>query len=172
MITSLFLISSDKSCRQNSPVLSLGVLKLIFIQLSFFKSQMGSYSACVLMASSWHRAWLSKHLLNQWARKELRKFPEPCRPTCLEFSQRPGLGLEEGSACRFGTPAGRRYAGRGVLQSPPLSPALNEPTIDYGFQRLQKVIPRHPGDPERLPKVLRRARRGRRWLEGGWGGKR
>ncbi|NXG96956.1 COE2 factor, partial [Loxia leucoptera] len=28
--------------------------------------------------------------------------------------------------------------------------ALNEPTIDYGFQRLQKVIPRHPGDPERL----------------------
>ncbi|NXY79722.1 COE3 factor, partial [Glareola pratincola] len=31
--------------------------------------------------------------------------------------------------------------------------ALNEPTIDYGFQRLQKVIPRHPGDPERLPKV-------------------
>ncbi|XP_021563324.1 transcription factor COE4, partial [Carlito syrichta] len=27
--------------------------------------------------------------------------------------------------------------------------ALNEPTIDYGFQRLQKVIPRHPGDPER-----------------------
>lgn len=33
------------------------------------------------------------------------------------------------------------------------SSALNEPTIDYGFQRLQKVIPRHPGDPERLPKV-------------------
>ncbi|RMC01306.1 hypothetical protein DUI87_22094 [Hirundo rustica rustica] len=32
------------------------------------------------------------------------------------------------------------------------SEALNEPTIDYGFQRLQKVIPRHPGDPERLPK--------------------
>ena len=37
--------------------------------------------------------------------------------------------------------------------SPSLSAALNEPTIDYGFQRLQKVIPRHPGDPERLPKV-------------------
>ncbi|KAB0366624.1 hypothetical protein FD754_010780, partial [Muntiacus muntjak] len=36
---------------------------------------------------------------------------------------------------------------------------LNEPTIDYGFQRLQKVIPRHPGDPERLPKeiILKRA---------------
>ncbi|NWT56322.1 COE2 factor, partial [Erythrocercus mccallii] len=57
--------------------------------------------------------------------------------------------------------------------------ALNEPTIDYGFQRLQKVIPRHPGDPERLAKdsgELRvterpRARRGRagigpRWLGG------
>ncbi|XP_036041097.1 transcription factor COE4 isoform X7 [Onychomys torridus] len=39
------------------------------------------------------------------------------------------------------------------------SEALNEPTIDYGFQRLQKVIPRHPGDPERLPKevLLKRA---------------
>lgn len=37
--------------------------------------------------------------------------------------------------------------------TPPLLAALNEPTIDYGFQRLQKVIPRHPGDPERLPKV-------------------
>ncbi|XP_077449054.1 transcription factor COE1-like isoform X2 [Stigmatopora argus] len=37
--------------------------------------------------------------------------------------------------------------------------ALNEPTIDYGFQRLQKVIPRHPGDPEKLPKevILKRA---------------
>uniref|UniRef100_A0A8C2ESD3 Transcription factor COE4 n=1 Tax=Cyprinus carpio TaxID=7962 RepID=A0A8C2ESD3_CYPCA len=37
--------------------------------------------------------------------------------------------------------------------------ALNEPTIDYGFQRLQKVIARHPGDPERLPKevILKRA---------------
>ncbi|KAF7242123.1 Transcription factor COE2, partial [Varanus komodoensis] len=36
---------------------------------------------------------------------------------------------------------------------------LNEPTIDYGFQRLQKVIPRHPGDPERLAKemLLKRA---------------
>ena len=39
-----------------------------------------------------------------------------------------------------------------------LSLALNEPTIDYGFQRLQKVIPRHPGDQERLPKVLRSSR--------------
>lgn len=34
-----------------------------------------------------------------------------------------------------------------------LPAALNEPTIDYGFQRLQKLIPRHPGDPEKLPKV-------------------
>lgn len=31
--------------------------------------------------------------------------------------------------------------------------ALNEPTIDYGFQRLAKLIPKHPGDPEKLPKV-------------------
>lgn len=38
-------------------------------------------------------------------------------------------------------------------------PALSEPTIDYGFQRLQKLIPRHPGDPEKLPKeiILKRA---------------
>uniref|UniRef100_A0A8D8Z6B6 Transcription factor collier n=2 Tax=Cacopsylla melanoneura TaxID=428564 RepID=A0A8D8Z6B6_9HEMI len=37
--------------------------------------------------------------------------------------------------------------------------SLNEPTIDYGFQRLQKLIPRHPGDPEKLPKeiILKRA---------------
>jgi len=31
--------------------------------------------------------------------------------------------------------------------------ALSEPNIDYGFQRLMKLVPRHPGDPERLPKV-------------------
>jgi early B-cell factor len=38
-------------------------------------------------------------------------------------------------------------------------PALSEPTIDYGFQRLQKLIPRHPGDPDKLPKeiILKRA---------------
>lgn len=37
--------------------------------------------------------------------------------------------------------------------------ALNEPTIDQGFQRLSKLIPRHPGDPEKLAKevVLKRA---------------
>nr|XP_042897423.1 transcription factor collier isoform X1 [Parasteatoda tepidariorum] len=37
--------------------------------------------------------------------------------------------------------------------------ALSEPTIDYGFQRLAKLIPRHPGDPEKLPKeiILKRA---------------
>ena len=36
---------------------------------------------------------------------------------------------------------------------------MNEPTIEYGFQRLVKLIPRHPGDPERLPKeiILKRA---------------
>ena len=31
--------------------------------------------------------------------------------------------------------------------------ALSDPTIDYGFQRLSKLIPKHPGDPERIPKV-------------------
>jgi early B-cell factor len=41
----------------------------------------------------------------------------------------------------------------------PPSAALSEPTIDYGFQRLQKLIPRHPGDPDKLPKeiILKRA---------------
>ncbi|XP_069139786.1 transcription factor COE1-like isoform X1 [Argopecten irradians] len=36
---------------------------------------------------------------------------------------------------------------------------LADPTIDYGFQRLMKLVPRHPGDPERLPKeiILKRA---------------
>ena len=36
---------------------------------------------------------------------------------------------------------------------------MSEPTIDYGFQRLGKLVPRHPGDPEKLPKeiVLKRA---------------
>ncbi len=38
-------------------------------------------------------------------------------------------------------------------------PALTDPTIDYGFARLGKLVPRHPGDPEKLPKevVLKRA---------------
>ncbi len=31
--------------------------------------------------------------------------------------------------------------------------ALSEPTIDYGFHRLSKLVPRHPGDPEKLGKV-------------------
>ncbi|GAA6066174.1 transcription factor COE1 isoform X1 [Tachysurus ichikawai] len=51
------------------------------------------------------------------------------------------------------------YAPSGNDQKGGKRKALNEPTIDYGFQRLQKVIPRHPGDPERLPKevILKRA---------------
>ncbi|XP_063710287.1 transcription factor COE1-like isoform X2 [Symsagittifera roscoffensis] len=37
--------------------------------------------------------------------------------------------------------------------------ALSEPTIDFGFQRLSRLIPRHPGDPEKIPKevILKRA---------------
>lgn len=37
--------------------------------------------------------------------------------------------------------------------------ALGSANIDYGFARLGKLVPRHPGDPERLPKevVLKRA---------------
>ncbi|XP_011499723.1 PREDICTED: transcription factor collier [Ceratosolen solmsi marchali] len=37
--------------------------------------------------------------------------------------------------------------------------SLSEPTIAYGFERLQKLIPRHPGDPDKLPKeiILKRA---------------
>jgi hypothetical protein len=41
----------------------------------------------------------------------------------------------------------------------PASSALTEPNIDYGFQRLQKLLPKYPNDPERLSKeiILRRA---------------
>ncbi|XP_055312768.1 transcription factor collier isoform X3 [Sitodiplosis mosellana] len=37
--------------------------------------------------------------------------------------------------------------------------SLSEPTLDYNFQRLQKSVPRHPGDPDKLPKeiLLKRA---------------
>ena len=37
--------------------------------------------------------------------------------------------------------------------------ALGNASIDYGFARLGKLVPRHPGDPERLSKetVLKRA---------------
>ncbi|VDK37280.1 unnamed protein product [Gongylonema pulchrum] len=37
--------------------------------------------------------------------------------------------------------------------------SLSEPNIDFGFQRLQKLLPKYPGDPERLPKelILKRA---------------
>lgn len=37
--------------------------------------------------------------------------------------------------------------------------ALNEPTLDYNFLRLQKAVPRQPGDPDKLSKemLLRRA---------------
>ena len=37
--------------------------------------------------------------------------------------------------------------------------SLGNANIDYGFARLGKLVPRHPGDPERLPKeiVLKRA---------------
>ncbi|XP_008215608.1 transcription factor collier [Nasonia vitripennis] len=37
--------------------------------------------------------------------------------------------------------------------------SLSEPTIAYGFERLQKLVPRHPGDPDKLPKeiILKRA---------------
>ncbi|XP_058605078.1 transcription factor COE3 isoform X1 [Onychostoma macrolepis] len=54
------------------------------------------------------------------------------------------------------------YKSKQFCRGPPgrfIYTALNEPTIDYGFQRLQKVIPHHPGDMDRLPKevLLKRA---------------
>ncbi|XP_043118092.1 transcription factor COE3 [Puntigrus tetrazona] len=54
------------------------------------------------------------------------------------------------------------YKSKQFCRGPPgrfIYTALNEPTIDYGFQRLQKVLPHHPGDVERLPKevLLKRA---------------
>lgn len=42
-----------------------------------------------------------------------------------------------------------------------LAPSVSmiEPSIDQGFNRLAKLIPRHPGDPEKLSKevILKRA---------------
>ncbi|GMT36750.1 hypothetical protein PFISCL1PPCAC_28047, partial [Pristionchus fissidentatus] len=37
--------------------------------------------------------------------------------------------------------------------------ALTEPAIDFAFHRLQKLLPKYPGDPDRLPKelILKRA---------------
>uniref|UniRef100_A0A0N5A475 IPT/TIG domain-containing protein n=1 Tax=Parastrongyloides trichosuri TaxID=131310 RepID=A0A0N5A475_PARTI len=37
--------------------------------------------------------------------------------------------------------------------------SLAEPSIEFGFQRLQKLLPKYPGDPERMPKelILKRA---------------
>ncbi|GMT05859.1 hypothetical protein PENTCL1PPCAC_28033, partial [Pristionchus entomophagus] len=37
--------------------------------------------------------------------------------------------------------------------------SLTEPSIDFAFHRLQKLLPKYPGDPERLPKelILKRA---------------
>ena len=39
-----------------------------------------------------------------------------------------------------------------ILSSNPQA-AVNDPNLDQGFQRLSKLIPGHPGDPEKLPKV-------------------
>ncbi|KAF3838095.1 hypothetical protein F7725_009863 [Dissostichus mawsoni] len=75
----------------------------------------------------------------------------PCHPCANSTQTHPGvvevtLSYKSKQFCK-GTPGRFIYT------------ALNEPTIDYGFQRLQKVIPRHPGDQERLPKevILKRA---------------
>lgn len=31
---------------------------------------------------------------------------------------------------------------------------MSDSSIEYGYQRLQKVITRYPGDPDRLSKVI------------------
>ena len=35
--------------------------------------------------------------------------------------------------------------------------AMTEPTIDFGFERLKRLVPRHPGDPSSLNKVWQNA---------------
>ncbi|KAF8571247.1 hypothetical protein P879_05018 [Paragonimus westermani] len=49
--------------------------------------------------------------------------------------------------------------GRRTRRVDPNEGAITDPTIEYGFQRLCRIIPRHPGDPERLPReiILKRA---------------
>ncbi|KAK2523454.1 hypothetical protein Q9966_012103 [Columba livia] len=80
--------------------------------------------------------------------------------TPLHQSHQPQRGLDH-RRCHRHRHRGQllRRAAGGLRHRAGVERALNEPTIDYGFQRLQKVIPRHPGDPERLPKevLLKRA---------------
>ncbi|KAI1732173.1 transcription factor COE1 helix-loop-helix domain-containing protein [Ditylenchus destructor] len=55
---------------------------------------------------------------------------------------------------------GKPYSGRSLNSSFRFTYiSLSEPNIDYGFQRLQKLLPKYPNDPDRLPKdvILRRA---------------
>lgn len=98
---------------------------------------------------------------NKKGTEETSNLAHPCArsfPRGLGWAWWRGLQRGSKTGCWQAWPCAR--AGKGRPPTPPLSPALNEPTIDYGFQRLQKVIPRHPGDPERLPKVLRGVQRG------------
>jgi len=55
-----------------------------------------------------------------------------------------------------------QYKGRPLSQGQPprfLYSALNDQDLDYGFERLGRMVPRIPDDPERLPKevILKRA---------------
>jgi len=54
------------------------------------------------------------------------------------------------------------FNSRPIFHGPPgcfMYSSLSDPTIDYGFQRLDKLLPRAPNDPEKMPKeiILKRA---------------
>ncbi|VUZ39478.1 unnamed protein product, partial [Hymenolepis diminuta] len=63
----------------------------------------------------------------------------------VQTPPRPTQGVVEVSLLFNNRPFCKHAPGRFAYTS------LNDPTIEYGFQRLRKIIPRHPGDPERLP---------------------
>uniref|UniRef100_A0A0R3TYZ0 IPT/TIG domain-containing protein n=1 Tax=Rodentolepis nana TaxID=102285 RepID=A0A0R3TYZ0_RODNA len=71
----------------------------------------------------------------------------------VQTPPRPTQGVVEVSLLFNNRPFCKHAPGRFAYTS------LNDPTIEYGFQRLRKIIPRHPGDPERLPReiILKRA---------------
>ncbi|KAM7537437.1 hypothetical protein Aperf_G00000065373 [Anoplocephala perfoliata] len=71
----------------------------------------------------------------------------------VQTPPRPTQGVVEVSLLFNNRPFCKQTPGRFAYTS------LNDPTIEHGFQRLRKIIPRHPGDPERLPRetILKRA---------------
>ncbi|CAL2051519.1 unnamed protein product [Caenorhabditis brenneri] len=91
--------------------------------------------------------------------------------TSSNYGESPAIQLISPHAMRVTTPARHSsgpvdvtlsYKSKTYTRGTPLRFSyitLTEPSIEYGFQRLQKLLPKYPGDPDRLPKdqILKRA---------------